>query len=89
MKNEIFYLWEGCCAAFPTNVILFVDDHPTSSSASSIGQVVCESTIVIQPLSCLLDKNEVLHLWEGCCALPAKGSDQEQLRKSGDILFPI
>ena len=69
MKNEVFHLWERCCAASPTHVILFVGDHPTSLSALSVGQVVCESTIMIKLLSCLLDKNEVLNLWERCCAV--------------------
>ena len=32
----------------PTNVILFVGGHPTSLSASSVGEVACESTIIIQ-----------------------------------------
>ena len=43
---------------------LFVGDHPTSLSASSVGQVVCKSILIIQLHSCLLDKNDVLHLWE-------------------------
>ena len=68
MKNEVFHLWERCCAASPTNVILFVDDHPTSLSASSIGQVVCESTIIIQLRSVMLDEKRSISLWERCCA---------------------
>ena len=40
----------------PINVILFVGDHPTSLSASSVGQVGCESTIIIQLRSVVLDK---------------------------------
>ena len=36
IKNEVLQLWERCGAAYPTNVILFVGDHPTSLSASSI-----------------------------------------------------
>ena len=67
-KNEVLNLWERCCAASPTHVIFFVGDHPTSLSALSVDQVVCESTIMIKLLSCLLDKNEVLNLWERCCA---------------------
>ena len=51
-------------AASSTYVILFVGTHPTSMSALSVGQVVCESTLIIQLHSCMLDKNEVLHLWE-------------------------
>ena len=42
----------------PTNVILFVGDHPTSMSASSIGQVFCETIQIIQLLSCVYDKIE-------------------------------
>ena len=36
----------------PTNVILFVGDHSTSLSASSVGQVGCESTIIIHGNQC-------------------------------------
>ena len=42
----------------PTNVILFVGDHPTSLSASSVGQVGCESTKIIQIRSVVLDKKK-------------------------------
>ena len=44
-------------ATSPTNVILFVGDHPTIMSASSVGRVVCESILIILLHSCLLDKN--------------------------------
>ena len=46
--NELLHLCERWCAASPTNVILFVGDHPTALSASSVCQVVCESTLIIQ-----------------------------------------
>ena len=74
MKNlntvipSVLHLWERCGAASPTNVKHFVGDHPTSLSASSVGQVVCESAIIIQLLSCLLGKKRSIHLWERCCA---------------------
>ena len=63
-KNGVLHLWERWRAASPTNVILFVGDNPTTKSASSVCQVVCESTLIIQLHSRMLDKNEVLHLWE-------------------------
>ena len=36
---------------------LFVGDHPRSISTSSIGQVVCESSLIIKLFSYMLDKN--------------------------------
>ena len=62
--GSVTHLWERWGAASPTNVILFVGDHPTSLSASSVCQVVCESTLIIQLHSRMLDKNEILHLLE-------------------------
>ena len=69
-KNEVLHLWERWGAVSPPNVILFVGDNPTTMSASSVCQVVCESTLIIQLHSRMLDKNEVLHLWERWGAVP-------------------
>ena len=45
-KNKVFHLWELWRAASTTNIILFVSDPRTTLSASSVSQVVCESTII-------------------------------------------
>ena len=55
-KNDVLHLSVRWCAASPTNVILYVGDHPTRMSASCVGQVVCESAMIIQLHSNWLDK---------------------------------
>ena len=59
-------MW-GCRVASSTVVIRFVGDHPTSLSASSGSQVVCESTIIIKLLSVVLDKKTKYYI---CAASP-------------------
>ena len=64
---------ERCGAASPTNVILFVGDHPASFSASSVGQVMCESTIIIQLRSVMLDeKRSISFVGAMLCSLSHK-----------------
>ena len=76
IKNEVLHLLERCGAASPTNVILFVGDHPASFSASSVGQVMCESTIIIQLRSVMLDEKRSIS-FEGAmlCSLSHKCND--------------
>ena len=56
----------------PINVILFVGDHPTSLSASSVGQVGCESTIIIQLRSVVLDKKRSITFMGGMLCFTCK-----------------
>ena len=70
MKNEVISLWEQWRAAYPAIVILFVGDHPTTLSASSVCQVVCESKLIIHLTHACWIINEVLHLlerWRAAC----------------------
>ena len=85
------------CSIAPENVILFigvtrrlhlfVGEHPTSISTSSIGRVVCESSPIIQLFSYLLDKIEVLHFSGVMCSIAPE--NVTSITFSGSITFSV
>lgn len=62
--NKVLYLWERWFAASSANVILFPRHSSDEYVYLFVVQAVCESPLIIQLHSCMLNKDEILHLWE-------------------------
>ena len=88
-KNEVLHLLERWGAASPTHLILFVGDLPTTLSASSVCQVVCESTLSIQLHSHMLDKKRsITFVGAMACSLSHKRNTFRR-RSSDDFVGVI